>query len=440
MNLFSLALASRRVRNVMYSSPEEQNKIQTARLREIVTHAYETVPYYHRVFDGLGLKPSDIRTKEDLHKLPTITKADLRTGAESFISRTADLSHCIHIRTSGTSGIPSSIYYDEEAMLAHLSISLRWNTLFRSLTSSLRQRRANLILPNSASYVTHNYWKKNLPFFNFFQDLRVLSIFEPVSKNVEALNEFKPHIIYSYGSYLTLLMRHLLGGEEGDIKFKPRVVTFCADALNPKARKLIEDTFDCPVFGLYGAGEALGMGFECELHHGYHMCVDAYPINVIDENGDPVGEGESGEIVVSNLTNKAMVILNYRLGDRVRMGGNDCSCGCRLPMIKEIEGRSDDVIVLEDKLILPDYFLAKFREKEYVYQYQVIQEDLHNLRVTVIPSKEWTPIFDAELRKDLRAIVGDDISVTIELVKEIPRSSGGKYKTVISHVRADLLS
>jgi len=423
----------------MYSSPEEHNKIQTSRLREIITHAYETVPYYHKVFNALGLKPADIRTKEDLHKLPKITKADLRKDTESFISRTADLSHCARIRTSGTTGIPSSIYYDKDAMLTHLLISLRWNSLFWSYTSRLRTRRAYLVVSDSVSTVTNNYYKKTLPFLDFFQDLKFFSVLEPISQIVEALNKFKPHVILSYGSYLELLMRHILGERGADVKFNPRVVAFTAEALNSKARKLIEDTFDCPIFGLYGAGEALGIGFECELHKGYHMCVDAYPMDVIDENGDPVGEDESGEIVISNLTNRAMVILNYQLGDRVKMGGNDCSCGCRLPMIKEIEGRTNDIIILKDKLV-SELIPSIFREKEYVYQFQVIQEDLHNLRVRVVPSQEWTQVFDAEVKKDFRAIVGDDISVTIEPVKEIPRTPNGKIKLVISHVLSNLPS
>ena len=119
-----------------------------------------------------------------------------------------------------------------------------------------------------------------------------------------------------------------------------------ADRLSDADRLLIETEFGVPVLSTYQAVEALRIAFQCERRHVFHMSLDQVAVRVVDANGKALGPGSTGEIVISNLTNRATVLLNYKLGDVVTLGGSPCPCGRSLPTIERIEGRADDLIVL----------------------------------------------------------------------------------------------
>jgi phenylacetate-CoA ligase len=208
-----------------------------------------------------------------------------------------------------------------------------------------------------------------------------------------------------------------------------------AEGIPDPERLLIEKEFGIPVLSSYQAVEALRIAFQCERRAGFHLCLDDVAVRVIDEQGKTLGPGGTGHLILSNLTNRATVLLNYKLGDVVTLSPTACPCGRTLPTIEKIVGRSDDLlrlpngqvahalVVLEDLQTVPG-----------VVQVQLIQEDLRRfvLRVVCASGIDWRRTCQ-RLDAALRLTIGTDISLEIQRREALPPEPGGKIRAVISH-------
>jgi len=236
-------------------------------------------------------------------------------------------------------------------------------------------------------------------------------------------------MLFSYGSYLEILIGYMI---KNNVTWPGiRVILFGADALRPTVRKVIEETFQCPVYGEYVSSEFSVIGFECEAHQGYHLNTDICCVDVIDANDEPVDAGEKGELIISNLFNKATVLLNYRMGDLAVKGGNDCPCGRTLPMINELIGKIDDVVSLPNgHQLTRRSFNMVFLERKDIYQYQIIQESLDTVVMKVVTPRKDIDVFSRELKRDLRLILPPEVAVGIECVDHVKPEKSGKIKMV----------
>ena len=151
-------------------------------------------------------------------------------------------------------------------------------------------------------------------------------------------------MIRSLGSYLAIHFGYL--ARRGGEFHKPRVITYSSDALPAPIRRIIEKNFNIPVFSAYEAIEALKIGYECGENAGLHANIDLYPVRVVAENGRALPPGQMGEMVISNLVNRAQVLLNYRLGDLAYWKTEPCGCGRSLPLLEHPPGRRDDSVRL----------------------------------------------------------------------------------------------
>ena len=261
----------------------------------------------------------------------------------------------------------------------------------------------------------------------------VLSSAMPFEALLERLNEFKPDVIRGYGSQLGAFLRWV--HEQGKSFAKPKAVTYGADAMSEADRRLIENTMGLPVLSTYQAVEALRIGFQCEARKGFHLSLDQVAVQVLDGAGRDVQEGGSGEIVISCLTNRATVLLNYRLGDMVVHGKGPCECGRTLPLLERVEGRSDDLILLADGT--PVHALAVISQLQKIAglkQVQVVQEALMEFRVRVVTEVASTGI-EAAIPQVMKEMLGEGIRVRVERVERIATEAGGKRRAVISRVQ-----
>ena len=240
-------------------------------------------------------------------------------------------------------------------------------------------------------------------------------------------------IIVGYGSYIETLFKHCL--KEGKDFYKPKAIIYSVDMVSSLSRDLIEENFHIPLYSIYGAAEAPLIGFECEEHRGVHIHSDICALDIIDKNGLPVEPGASGEIVISNLTNKVMPLLNYMLGDVGYLQSERCRCGRKLPIIK-IEGRKDDIFVLADgRLLSPILLMDVFYKREDISRYQIIQEDIDKFSVTLIPFKsEDFPKLKVDLLKSLRELLGESAEIKIRSVSSVSTGPRDKGRPVISKI------
>ena len=420
-----------------YRPLEEILAVQNRRVRTIVTHAYETVPYYRAVMDKAGLHPSDFRTADDLVRLPILTGKQVACAPEQFLSHGYASSHNLKIRSSGTSGRARYIHYDPAALFLALAHGQRQRAVLAQFVGrQFGYREMSAIRSESVSVQIRNFYE-SYSWVPKRVDLTrsILSPRNTFAENIAQINTFQPDVISGYGSYIGALFRR--AWEQDCSVFRPKAVVYGAEQLTDPDRLLIEREFGVPVLSSYQAVEALRLAFQCERREGFHLCLDDVAVRVVDEQGRTVELGGTGNMVISNLTNRATVLLNYQLGDVVTLSPSACPCGRTLPTIERIVGRSDDLLVLPDGQVAHALIvLEDLRAVPGVVQVQIIQEDLRCfvLRVVCAGDTDWGQA-NQRLDAAMRSLFGNDISLGIERLDSIPSEPGGKVRAVISRCR-----
>jgi phenylacetate-CoA ligase len=261
------------------------------------------------------------------------------------------------------------------------------------------------------------------------QNLALLDSPEQIARQIEL---FRPDSLRGYGSALAALFAHYQA--TGAAFHRPKVVTFNSDPLPAPARRLIEEAYGIPVFSSYTAVEAFKIGFACEQGRGYHLNVDLYPLRIVDAAGQDVAPGESGEILISNLVNRATVLLNYRLRDLGTLATAPCLCGRSLPLLASLDGRRSDIITLPSgRIVHPLALAAIFTEDAAVWQFQVVQVGPSCFRVAVVAAQGSDR---SALRERLMAgpaeRFGEPVAIDIAFVDTIERTPGGKVRAFVA--------
>lgn len=408
---------------------------QTRRVKAMVEHAYRTVPYYRTTMDRLGLRVEDFRCAEDLARLPLIEPEQLQQDGRSFVSAAQPLESYFRLRSTGSTGNPRSVYYPAEGVLQNAAQGERERCIIASFVGRRFGYRETAIGSRMCTglelqALTHSH--ALLP-----SGLRIrrqyILLEDPPEKNVPLINEFRPDVIQSYGSYLGVLFSYVADKAVGF--HLPKVVTYSSDGLADPARRLIQDRFGIPVFSTYQAVEALKIGFECQCHLGLHLNIDLYPLRVVDPSGRDLPPGQTGEVVVSNLVNRGTVLLNYRLGDLAALLPQPCPCGRTLPLLSFLPGRSDDFVELPSKQVVhADLLRTVFTREEQARQFQVVQNSILDFTVNVVaaPTADRSALRERLLKK-FSDRLGQETRVNIAFVDALQRTAGGKSRVVISH-------
>jgi len=399
----------------------------------MVEHAYSTVPYYRETMKRLNLSPSDFRMAADLAKLPIIEREQLQRDPEYFESSSSRRGRDIEVRSGGSTGAPRLVKWNTAAVFQNAGHAERERSIIAGKVGRLVGYRESVIASRFGSEQDVQAIYRDyalLPKRTSIQ-YQQLSLLDPPEHNVQQLNQFRPDVIRSYGSYLGRLFEWL--HSTGTPFHKPKVVFYDADELPVTARSLITDEFGIEVLSAYQAVEAFKIGFECDRHTGIHLNVDIYPLRFVDDAGTDVEDGSSGQIVVSNLVNSATVLLNYRLGDVARMTGAACLCGRTLPVMSYIEGRTDDWIrLISGESVHPQSVRTLFTDETSVKRYQVIQQRLDHFSVS-IESLQQDDALEERIRNRFKERFGN-VSVGVAFVDVIAPSDGGKMRPVICAV------
>jgi phenylacetate-CoA ligase len=413
----------RRQRRVSYLPEAELRRIRDRRVRAIVAHAYRTVPYYRETMGRLGLTPTDFDSADDLARLPPLSKAEISADPERFRSTTVDPSTCLGLTTSGTTGPRLTVLHDPEAMRLNLACAGReTEAITRAIGRPLLGLRvAGFGNANGVPTATRRFYRSQA-----FLPIQRLSLSpdDPFEQNLARLNRFRPHVIAGSGNYVGLLFRLFL---EGKVRFHlPRAVVFGGDPFPDRVRARLEAEHSIPVFSCYGATEAPRIGFSCEERRGLHLHADLCHVTVLDDGDSP------GELVVSNLTNRATVLLNYRLGDHGVFAGRACPCGRTLPLLDGMIGRVDEAILLSNGRSLSRYDVYRvLTSRADLLEYQLAQTGEDALIVRVVPEADadFTRI-EREVRQGFLALIGESVRVDVERVAALPRLPGGKVAVI----------
>jgi phenylacetate-CoA ligase len=417
-----------------FRPPAAIERTQRRRLRETVDHAYRYVPYYRETMDGLGLRPADLRTAADLAQLPVIEREQLQRDPDRFVSRARPADSYIELHSGGTSGEPLTIRHHPFALFAAASYRERFRaTVLDQIGWRLRLRELSVASPLSTGRGTRSAFDSRSLIPTRLRTVRQrASMLDSLDAVVDRINEFRPHTLGSYGSYLEALFLHL--HRTGRPFHRPLAVLYGADALSDQVRQLITETYGIRVLSTYGAIEAFHIGFECGHHTGYHLNTDLYPVRIVDGNGTELPDGASGEVAVSNLVNRGTVLLNYRLGDLASKVPSECPCGRNMPLLSYLEGRADDWLEsVSGERIHPQAARSLFTPETEVWRYQVRQRHPSAFDVVAV-------VADGCDREALRTRLvrgfverfGEDATIDIAFVESLPRTAGGKVRRVVS--------
>ena len=215
---------------------------------------------------------------------------------------------------------------------------------------------------------------------------------------------------------------------------QPTLIVFSSAVLADAIRHVIENEFGIPVFSSYQAVEALKIGFECERHRGIHLNIDICPVRIVDGSGHSLPDGETGDVVVSNLVNRATILLNYRLGDLASILPENCSCGRQFPLLSFPQGRNDDLLELPSgREIHPQAVCRIFRDEPQIWQYRIIQETPSRIRVALVASDsiDRASIKERVISK-LSRILEEQIELDVNFTSSIAPTAGGKSRAVLS--------
>ena len=410
---------------------------QDRRVRAMVAHAYATVPHYRDAMQDLAMQPADFRSAANLAALPLIDGEDLANEPNRFCSTSYTAAGTLTLHSSGTSGRAKAVRYDSAALFTALARGHRQRAVMAYFIGKRYGYRAmNAIRSDSIAKQLRRFYESH-SWVPHPIDLQrsTLPLDLPFDQAVRRINEFQPNVLAGYGSHLGALLRWAWEHERE--LHRPDLVWYGADAMPDADRKLIENELGVPVISTYQAGEALRIGFQCEQRKGFHLSIDDVAVRVIKPDGSSAGPGEEGEIVISNLSNRATVLLNYKLGDVVTMPTVPCICGRTLPTIDRIAGRADDLVMLPDGESRHSLFLlAPLQAVPGVVQIQLVQQTIRQLSINAVcaAGSDWRSIHNS-LTDITHKLLDHQIRVDATRVAAIPSEPGGKVRAVISHCR-----
>jgi phenylacetate-CoA ligase len=404
-------------------SPEQIRHIQNQKLRKLVRHSYEKVPYYRKLFDSLKLKPEDIKSVYDLKKLPLLSKKIINSlPLEQFIAKGIDIKNCRTAMTSGSTGSPLRVYYSwHDARMIGITLVRNFLTfgikswykitVFSGFTDLAHERR---IFDRVGIW---RCWK--------------ISSHEKPEDWIDKLLKWEPQVIYSNFMTIRLLAEFVL--EKGLKNIRPKIVISTAGVLDESIRQKISLAFGSKIFDYYASWEGGNIAWECPECSGYHINSDMVIVEVL-KDGHHLSSKE-GEVVITNLHSYAMPFIRYRQEDVVVLSEEKPICGRPFPLIKKIQGRLLDFIVLPSgKKLCPHPFLKLMSNLQGIKQWRIIQEDSNLLSIRIVPSKDHRELLSDAIRKELFKLVGSTLKINISFVEEIKFDSSRKMRQIMSNV------
>jgi phenylacetate-CoA ligase len=408
-------------------------ELQETKLRALLSHAYLHVPYYRRILEERNLHPSDIKTIEDLTKLPILTKSQVRRFKHELISENYSPRMLKPGRTGGSTGEPLQFYNDANAL------SWAWgamNRYYEWTGMQLGEGRFDIGGGSLGGFIKKGGIKDILSkTFRRIQKLEFYPIFDldlSMAKRISAdARRLHVRVVRGYPSGLYILARFALS--EG-LDFQGiKIVQSTSERLYPEQRETIESGLSADIFDQYGAGEILSIAAQCEEKKAYHV----FDEHVIVENEKTLAS-KDGRVpaIVTDLDNYAMPFIRYELGDILNFKESDCTCGRGLSTIGKVEGRTHDFLSATDGRPIPGEFIPHLFQKVQGFdRYFVHQLSESEIIVNIVRNEQYSDSEIRQLMKLMKDVLGQEMKIHFESVAQIELSPTGKLSFIKSEVK-----
>ena len=414
---------------------EEMKKLQSEKLVKQVKHVYENVKYYRDLMDEKGVKPEDINGIEDLHKLPFLSKSDLRE-AYPYGLLAKPLSDCVRIHsTSGTTGKRVVAFYTQK------DIDLWDDCCARAIVATGGSKE-------DVCQVAYGYGLFTGGFGLNGGSQKVGCLTLPMSsgnteRQIEFMMDLKATILCctpSYAAYIGETLKEM-GYTPDQIPLKAGI--FGAEPWTEEMRQGIQNTLGIKAYDIYGLTESTGPGvaFECSEQTGMHINEDHFLAEIINpDTGEVLPEGEKGELVFTSLDKEAFPLLRYRTRDICVLSRKKCSCGRTLIKMAKPMGRSDDMMIIRGVNVFPSQIETVLLKEGYEPNYQIIVDrknntDTFDINVEMNPEQFTDTVggvtaLEKSLANAMKTMLGINPTVHLVAPKSIARSEGKAVRVI----------
>ena len=414
---------------------EDIKKLQSEKLVKQVKHVYENVPYYRNLMEEKGLTPDDIKGIEDLHKLPFLTKADLR-DAYPYGLLAKPLSECVRIQsTSGTTGKRVVAFYTQN------DIELWEDCCARAIVAAGGTKEDVVQVAYGYGLFTGG------PGLNGGSH-KVGCLTLPMSsgnteRQIQFMTDLSATILCCTPSYAAYLGESLteMGYTADTIPLKAGI--FGAEPWTEEMRRNIQNTLGIKAYDIYGLTETSGPGvsFECEEQTGMHINEDHFLAEIIDpDTGEVLPEGSKGELVFTALDKEAFPLLRYRTRDICVLTRKKCSCGRTFIKMCKPMGRSDDMLIIRGVNVFPSQIETVLLNEGYQPNYQIVLDRVNNndtfeVNVELNPDQFTDTVggitaLEKSLAGAMKTMLGINPSVHLVPPKSITRSEGKAVRVI----------
>jgi phenylacetate-CoA ligase len=394
------------------------------RIGDVVAHAVRTVPYYRRLFAELSAAPEDVRSLDDLSRLPVLTKDDVRTAGDDLLSEDVPATARVILHTSGTTGAGLQFASTTPAVREQWAVWWRywgWHGIRPGTWCALFA--GHPIVPTERDrppFSRVNRPRRQLMFSGYHMSPDNLPHY------VEELRHRRPPWLHGYPSLLALLASHVVetGSELG---FPVRWVTTGAENLLPHQIDLIERAFGVPPRQHYGNAEAAANLSQCEQGR-LHVDEDFAAVEFVRD--DP---SAPSRLIGTNLSNPAMPLLRYEMGDVAVLFDGECGCGRPGRVVERVDGRLEDYVIRRNgaRVGRLDHL---FKDMVHVREAQIRQSRPGEMTIRLVRVPGYGEADENQLLHEVRMRLGEDMEVAFEYVDSIERSSTGKLRLVVSDV------
>ena len=398
--------------------------LSTAASTRIALHAFDSSPFYRDLYTSAGFSRHDVAEAQNFARLPIVTKDMLRDAGDSMLSTAVPASRALVSKTGGSTGSPLRVRNDAAAPTAPM-----WWRIYRwwgvhpadDMAFIYRQLRQG----REAVLYAAQWW----PSRHINLDARAVTD-EAIEEFVGAWSRVRPRLLVAYVEGATAVASHLA---KSGRTLPTHAVSVTAAMLQPGQRDLLETVFRAPVFDTYRSAEIPWIAAECAQHDGLHVAGDQRRVEIVDDAGRLVDDGDEGSLIVTDFSNEVYPLVRYEMGDRSRSIDGPCACGLAFPRIAPVQGRVADVIRTPSGRQVTGGLSGLFLgDPGAIRQMQIVQASDFSVSIRYVPTTPGTAADAAERATGaLARLLGDEVLVTAVEVDRI-ESTAGKARLVIS--------
>ncbi|WP_207493436.1 phenylacetate--CoA ligase family protein [Aridibaculum aurantiacum] len=400
-------------------------------LQKLLVHAYDTVPYYKKTFNERGLSRQQLNHMDlqQVSMLPVLSKDDLRKYGKTTLLSSVREKGGYFLSSSGSTGTPVSILYSP-------AMHQRWFGIYESRIRNwagvssftprgmIGGRRVITAAEGKAPFYRYNAVEKQVYFSAYHINAA------NTANYVKGIRKYGVQYMTGYAMSNFFLARFI---QENNLEVPAlKAVITSSEILTPEMRQLFQRVYNCKTYDSWGSVEACGIVSECE-HGKLHLSPDSAIIEILDDDLQPVPAGVAGDVYCTGLLNFDQPLIRYKIGDRMVWSDERCACGREMPVIKEIVGRTEDVVIGKDGREMVR-FHSVFYGIDKIKAAQVIQERVDEITVKIVAETKLSKEEENQVRQRVISQLGE-MTIHIEYPASIPLTSNGKFQAVISKVK-----